>query len=135
MPQYYYLDSEEARGPFTLTDIYTLLDRLVITTATLVCPEGGPAWEPVTFYPELRGAIKPLVEEGTSSVREYASRRRVRSEKPVSQEPAAPGRISILGLIVAILLTPIIVWVVASVMQGISDDERVRPELQHEEQP
>ena len=134
MPQYYYLDSEEVRGPFSLTDIYTLLDRLVITTSTLVCQEGGPAWEPVSFYPELRGAIKPLVEERTPP-RDPVSRRKVRSERPSSQEPAPQGKISILGLIVAILLTAIIVWVVASVTQGISDDERVRQELQHEEQP
>ena len=45
MGQYFYLDGTTPVGPFSLQDVYTLIDRKVVGPATVVCKENGTEWQ------------------------------------------------------------------------------------------
>ena len=67
MGQYYYLDGTVPIGPFNLQDVYTLIDREVVSPTTMVCRAGESVWQLLPEVPELNGKSRASASTRGSS--------------------------------------------------------------------
>ncbi len=97
MGQYYYLDGAAPVGPFSLQDVYTLVDRGVIGPATLVCKEGGAEWQTLQSIPELNGKFNATAPAEANAPESGRKRRR--------------SRINVTAIIIACLFALVAIYI------------------------
>ena len=124
MGQYYYLDDAVPIGPLSLQDIYTLIDREVIGSATMVCREGGAEWLLLNEVPELKGKSLALSVTRSSSseslVRSSSGEGSSRSSSTESRR-LRKGGLNVTAIIIAALFSVVAVYVTYAITHQSQD--------------
>ena len=119
MGQYYYLDGTVPIGPFNLQDVYTLIDREVVSPATMVCRAGESVWQLLPAIPELTGKSRASASlRGSSSSSGSSSG----SKRQRSVE------INVTAVIIALLFSIVAIYVTYTISHQGQD---TTPEMDH----
>ena len=119
MGQYYYLDGTAPIGPFNLQDVYTLIDREVISPTTMVCRAGESAWQLLPAIPELSGKIR-----ASSSMRGSSGS----SSSPSGSRRQKSVEINGTAVIIALLFFVVAIYVTYTISHQGQD---TTPEMDH----
>ena len=119
MGQYYYLDGTVPIGPFNLQDVYTLIDREVVSPTTMVCRAGESAWQLLSAVPELNGKSRASasMRGSSSSSGSSSGSRRHRSVE-----------INVTAVIIALLFFIVAIYVIYTISHQGQD---TTPEMDH----